>query len=282
MSNIVYEKNVFSTPFLSGYDELKIPIIDPNGNPAWPEIFPIEKIEKIRNTVGDRHFFAQMMLDYVPVEKIRFDPGKIKFYDQDFDIHSCKISEHQITGMAIYWDPSSGRKNADNSVCVLIYRDDKNKLIFIHDILYMVVPETVEYPLAYQCNLAIDFVRRHHGHIISVETNGIGGAFPEIMRVNNSNSGYNVQILPVNNARRKEDRILESIEPLLSTGRLYAHRRITQTPIITEMLAWTPSGSCEHDDGLDAVAGAIMAQSNSVRPISLGFQRYTANTNFKI
>ncbi|MBO4480651.1 MAG: hypothetical protein J5742_03455 [Alphaproteobacteria bacterium] len=282
MSNIVYEKNVFSTPFLSGYDELRIPIINSDGRPVWPEVFPIEKIEKIRKTVGERHFLAQMMLDYVPSDKIRLDPGSIKLYDDDFDIHNSKLGENQITGMAIYWDPSSGRKNSDNSVCVLIYRDDKNMRVFVHDILYMIVPETVEYPLAYQCNQALEFVRRHHGHNIHVETNGIGGAFPEIMRTNNPNSQYKVQILPISNSRRKEDRILDTIEPLLSTGRLYAHRRITQTPLIAEMLAWTPLGSGEHDDGLDALAGAINAHPNVVRPMASTFQRYVANTNFKI
>ena len=280
MSNIVSEKNVFSTPFLSGYDELKIPIIDPDGNPAWPEVFTIDKIEKIRETVGERHFSAQMLLEYVPSEKIRLDPGDIKLYDDDFDVRSCRLGENLITGIAIYWDPSSGRRNADGSVCVIVYRDDKNKKIFIHDILYMVVPDSVEYPLSYQCNLALDFVRRHHGRSISVETNGIGGALPEIMRANITHEQCGIQIRPVNNSRHKQDRILDAIEPLLSTGRLYAHRRITQTPIISEMLGWNPDGGAEHDDGLDAIAGAISIPPIAVHPIGQGL--YTANTRFNV
>ena len=280
MFDIVYEKNVFSTPFLCGYDELKIPIVDSNGNPAWPAVFPIEKIQKIRETVGERHFSAQMMLTYVPADKIRLDPGGIKIYDSDFDMHSCRIGENQITGVAIYWDPSSGRKNADSSVCALVYRDDKAKRVFIHDILYMVVPDEIEYPLSYQCNLVLDFVRRHHGRCISVETNGIGGALPEIMRAGIAHDNSGIQIRPISNSRHKQDRILDAIEPLLSTGRLYAHRRITQTPIMSEMLAWTPTGNTEHDDGLDAIAGAISAQPIGLRPIGHGL--YTANTKFNI
>ena len=280
MSDIVYEKNVFSTPFLAGYDELKIPIIDNAGNPVWPAVFPIDKINKIKETVGERHFLAQMMLEYVPDGRVRLDPGTIKMYDNDFDGRSCKIGDNQITGVGVYWDPSSGRKNADNSVCVLVYRDDKNKRVFIHDILYMVVPDAVEYPLSYQCNLVLDFVRRHRVPSISIETNGIGGALPEIMRTIISRENRGIQIRPVNNSRNKQNRILDAIEPLLNTGRLYAHRRITLTPIISEMLAWTPFGGGEHDDGLDAIAGAIAMQPIAIHPI--GQNVFTANTNFNV
>ena len=46
------------------------------------------------------------------------------------------------------------------------------------------------------------------------------------------------------------------------------------------MLGWTPSGGTEHDDGLDAIAGAISMQPMAVHPIGHGL--YTANTNFNV
>lgn len=282
MSNMIYEKNVFSTPFLSGYSELKIPIVDTDGNSAWPAVFPIERIEKIRETVGDRHFSAQMMLQFVAPDKIRLDPGGIKFYDDDFDPHGCRIGETPITGATIYWDPSGGRRNSDNSVCVIAYRDDRGHRVFIHDITYLVVPDGTEYPLAYQCEHVLSFVRMHRQRTLCVETNGIGAALPEIMRDTIAHAGYEIQIRPITNSRRKEDRILDAIEPLLTTGRLYAHRRITQTPFISEMLAWTPNGDGEHDDGLDAVAGAILCQSVPMRPIGTNVRQFIANTEFKL
>ena len=282
MSNIVYEKNVFSTPFLSGYSELKIPIINPDGNSAWPDVFPISKIDQIRQTVGERHFSAQMMLEFIAPDKIRLDPGGIKLYDDEYDTRTARIGEYLITGACIYWDPSGGRRGADNSVCVMIYRNDDNRCVFIHDIMYMVVPDSVDYPLAYQCDLVLDFVRRHKMRVLAVETNGIGNALPEIMRSTIERAGYSIQIRPITNSRRKEDRIIDAIEPLLSTGRLYAHRRITQTPFISEMLAWSPLGGAEHDDGLDAVSGAISGTPIALHPIGTTLHRYTANTDFKI
>lgn len=282
MSDIVYEKNVFSTPFLYGYSELKIPIIDSAGNSAWPAVFPPEKIEQIRETVGERHFSAQMMLDYISPEKIRLDPGMLHFYTQEFDAHTAHIGEHLISGVAMYWDPSGGRRNSDNSVCALIYRDDKNRRVFIHDIIYVVVPDEIEYPLAYQCEKIINFVRHNNIHQIALETNGIGMALPEIMRDIINRHGGGINLRPITNSRRKEDRILDALEPLMTTGRLFAHTRITQTPFISEMMAWSPMGGCEHDDGLDAVAGAIACLPVPVHPAFFGGTRYTANTDFKI
>ncbi|MBO4582471.1 MAG: hypothetical protein J5714_00235 [Alphaproteobacteria bacterium] len=282
MSNIVYEKNVFSTPFLSGYAELKIPIVDKDGTTAWPAVFPIDKIEKIRKTVGERHFSAQMMLQFVAPDKIRLDPSGIKFYDTDFDPYGCRIGETPITGATIYWDPSGGRRNSDNSVCVIIYRDDRTHHVFVHDMVYLVVPDGVEYPLAYQCERVLGFVRAHRQRTLALETNGIGAALPEIMRETIRRAGYEIQIRPITNSRRKEDRILDAIEPLLTTGRFYAHRRISQTPFLSEMLAWTPIGSSEHDDGLDAVAGAILCSPVPTRAIGTNVRNYIANTDFKL
>lgn len=282
MSSIVYEKNVFSTPFLSGYSELRIPILDDDGNSAWPAVFPPEKIDEIRQTVGERHFSAQMMLNYVSPEKIRLDPGTIHFYEDEFDPHTARIGDNFISGAAIYWDPSGGRKNGDNSVCALIYRDDKSRRVFIHNIIYVVVPDEIDYPLAYQCEKIIEFVRHTRVRQITLETNGMGAALPEIMRDIIKRDGGGINLRPITNSRRKEYRILDALEPLMSTGRLFAHRRITQTPFISEMLAWSPLGGGEHDDGLDAVAGAITCSPMPVhQPIGYG-ARYVANTNFKI
>ena len=282
MSDIVYEKNVFSTPFLSGYMELKIPILDSDGNSAWPALFPVAKINQMREMVGERHFSAQMMLEFVAPDRVRLDPGGIKLYDDEYDMRTARIGEHLITGACIYWDPSGGRRGGDNSVCVMIYRDDNNRCIFIHDIMYITVPENIDYPLAYQCDLVLNFVRRHKMRVLAVETNGIGNALPEIMRNTIERAGYSIQIRPITNSRRKEDRILDAIEPMLSTGRLYAHRRIPQTPFMSEMLAWSPMGGPEHDDGLDAVSGAIMGAPIALHPMGVALNRYTANTDFKI
>ena len=279
---MLYEKNAFSTPFLSGYKILKIPIIDTGGNPAWPELFPIEKIEQMQQTVGARHFSAQMMLEFISPERARLDPGGLHFYDSEFEPRLAKIDEHVISGCMLYWDPSTGRSKRDGSACVLIYRDDKNKRIFIHDILYLTVSDSEPFPLSCQCNTVIEFMRMRNLNRITIETNGIGIGIPEIMHDCALRCGYNIYVNRVSHTKTKSDRILAAIEPVLSTGRLYAHARIQKTPLIAEMIGWSPIGYMGHDDGLDAVAGAIAQVPTPVRPLGHTIQTFTANTNFTI
>lgn len=282
MSSIVYEKFAFSTPFLTGYKEIKIPIVDADGTPAWPEVFPHDKIAELREIVGPRHFSSQMMLEFIPPDRVRLDPGALHIYDADFDVHTARIGEHQITGVSAYWDPSSGRRKSDGSVCVLIYRDDKNRRAFIHDVRYLTVDDADEYPLQRQCDMVLDFLARHGLCRIAIETNGIGNALPEIMRDISAKRGQKISIQHISNSRNKEARILDAIEPMLTTGRLYAHSRISRTPLFAEMMGWSPIGATGHDDGIDAVAGGLTVQANVVRPLANNIAAYRANTNFNV
>lgn len=256
--------------------------MDSAGNPAWPEMFPIEKIKEIENIVGPRHFSAQMMLDYVDEEKIHLDPGALNFYDTGYDNRLSKIGEHTISGACLYWDPSSGRASSDGSVCVLVYRDDKHKTAFVHDIIYMVVDDEDLHPLANQCEKVLSFMQRHKLYRIGIEVNGIGNALPEIMRNVATNQHFPINIIKISNHTKKETRILNALEPMLMSGRLFMHNSIKQTALLSEMLAWTPVGSIEHDDGLDAVAGALSMTPVPVRPLHSGANIIHAQTEFKI
>ena len=251
---MVYKNFSFSTPFLRGYRELKIPIVSADGTPAWPELFPESRISELRDAVGERYFSAQMMLEYIAPMRARLDPDALALYDAEFNAHSATIraiSEwRHCTGT-----PSTGRKKSDGSVCVLIYRDDKMRRIFVHDALYLVVTDDEVHPLARQCETILDFMSRCGLRRICIETNGIGNALPEIMRVAATRRAFSINIQQVTNHKNKESRILDAIEPILTSGRLYAHRRIQSTPLIAEMLGWTPIGGTTHDDGLDALAG---------------------------
>ena len=280
MSDIVYKNFGISTPFLRGFSELKIPIIDSAGNPAWPELFPASRIDALRESVGNRHFLSQMMLEYVDLDKSRLDPGALHFYDAEFDSRMARIGADNITGAALYWDPSGGRKKSDGSVCVLILRDDRSRRAFIHDALYLTVSDDDAHPLAHQCDMVLDFMSGRDMRRIAIETNGIGNALPEIMRDVATRRGANIFVQKIVNNKNKENRILDAIEPLLSTGRLYAHVRVRATPLMSEMLGWAPTGAFAHDDGLDAVAGALSMTPWPVHPVGKTTRLFSANTDF--
>ena len=277
--------NEHSQPFLNGYNVFRLPIIDANGVPAWPSVFPTEKIEELRNIVGPRHFSSQMMLEYISEDKARLDPGALHFYDGEFDARTAKLGidkEFLITGISCYWDPSGGKNNADASVCVLLYRDDKNRRAFIHDVRYLIVDDEDLHPLATQCESVLNFMNQHGTHLIGIEVNGLGNALPEILREVAKKKNQSIVIQKVVNHIRKESRILDTIEPLLTTGRLYANERIRITPLLSEMLGWTPIGATEHDDGLDAIAGALRMTPAPVRALGQTFRPIRAKTEFKI
>ena len=223
-----------------------------------------------------------MMLEFIAPERARLDPDALHLYDDDFDSRRSRIGDHVITGATVYWDPSTAHKKSDASVCVLVYRDDKTKNIFIHDVLYLIVPDNDLHPLARQCEMVLDFMCRHCLGRIYVETNGMGVALPEIMRDVAMRQNRRIHIVPVSNHHNKETRILDSIEPILTTGRMYAHRRIQSTPLISEMIGWAPYGYVGHDDGLDAVAGAICAIPTPVRPLGQSVRPFSANTEFNV
>ena len=242
----------------------------------------MEKIEQMQQTVGPRHFSAQMMLEFVSPERARLDPGGLHFYDDEFEPRNAKIGEYQVSGTVLYWDPSTGRSKRVVSACVLLYRDDQNRRLFIHDILYLTVSDSEQFPLSRQCEMVLDFMRGRGLNRITIETNGIGGGLPEIMRDCAVRRGHNIVVNRVSNNRAKSDRILAAIEPVLSTGRLYAHMRVQKTPLMSEMIGWSPVGYMGHDDGLDAVAGAIAQIPIPVRPLGYAIKTFSANTNFTI
>ena len=280
---MVYEKNAFSTPFLRGYKLLKIPLVNTDGTPAWPELFPLSRIDQLRETVGARHFASQMMLETVSLERARLDPGGLNFYETEFDARTARLGDFNITGMTLYWDPATGRRHRDNSTCVLLYRDDNSRRFFVHDILYLTVSDEELFPLSRQCDMVLDFMSARGLRRITIETNGLGIGLPEIMRDCAVRRGANICVNKKQNNKPKSDRILNAIEPVLSTGRLHAHTRVQNTPLLSEMLGWSPIGANGiHDDGLDAVAGAIADTPIPVRAIGTQIQTFTANTNFKI
>ena len=279
---MVYKNLRFSTPFLRGFRELKIPAISADGVPAWPEMFPVARLDEMRLATGTRYFSAQMMLEFIAPDRARLDPDALNLYESDFDARTARIGEFEITGATVYWDPSTGRKKSDGSVCVLVYRDDKTRKIFIHDAMYLVVPDEELHPLATQCETVLEFMLQHTIRRIYIETNGIGNALPEIIRQLANKRGEAIVVNPVFNNKRKEIRILDAIEPVLTAGRLYANRKVQYTPFVAEMLGWAPIGSAEHDDGLDAVAGAICDTGTVIRPLGQKVCAFKANTNFKV
>ncbi len=251
-------------PFLDGFERLEKPIFTADGDSAWPERFPPDAIERIRRRSGVNKFASQMLLLPVSLVDGRLDADKIIPYAGELSRNGAalKLGRWLLRGLRVWWDPAVGlrdkkrRRAGDGSVAVLL-GDDGEGRFFIHRVLYLSVPPgSEELAGRVQCHELARMLRDYSVPQIHVETNGIGAFLPETLRAVLREEGVATQVVAQRSTQAKVDRILGRIDAPLHDHRLYAHESVVAGPLLAEMRDWRPGGK-GHDDGLDAVAGAI-------------------------
>ncbi len=114
------------------------------------------------------------------------------------------------------------------------------------------------------CRQVAQFARELFLPAVSLETNGLGRFLPGLLRRELAAQGTPCAVIEIASHRAKDQRIVDAFDAVLAAGALAAHRSVWATAFITEMREWQPGGKCR-DDGLDAVAGCLLAQ-----PVRLG------------
>ena len=95
---------------------------------------------------------------------------------------------------------------------------------------------------------------------MTVETNGIGGFAPSVLRAALKQRGLVCGVTEVNAAAQKNKRILEAFEPLILSRMLWVHLSVADGPVPGQMKEWNPAVTNQPDDYLDAGAGAVTDQ----------------------
>lgn len=257
-------------PFLDGFDRLEKPIFTGDGESAWPGRFPPEAIERIRRRSSVNKFASQMLLKPVSLEDGRLDADRLIPYDWELTPPqtarpSFLLGPHRLRSVRVWWDPALGlrdkkrRKAGDGSVAVLLGEDGEGRF-FIHRALYLTVPSGSEEAAgAAQCRELAALVSETGVGLIHLEVNGVGAFLPETLRRTLREQGLStVSVREERSVQAKVDRILGSIDGPLHANLLYAHDSVIAGPLGREMREWRPRGR-SHDDGLDALAGAIAA-----------------------
>ena len=263
--------------FLNGWQQLKLPLLKPEGVSVWPERFGPDQIESLKKKTGPRKFASQMMLEPLSVSESRLDVGRLKFYRGDLDYREVNgrgilsLNDNRLCGCACWWDPAFGSPSGDKSVVACVFFD-KQGTAYVHRILYLTVPEACE-ATSYQCNAVQQFIRDCYIPAIHLETNGIGKFLPALLRQTLARTGTPCAVIEETSRRNKSERILSALDAPLMNGSLWVHESIQSTPFLQEMQDFKPNGTC-HDDGLDAVAGCL-----SVEPVRLQKQRGTIIKN---
>lgn len=259
--------------FLNGYRRLKLPVLR-DGESIWPERFTRADLER-RKAQGLNRFRSQMMLEPVNIAEGRLNPALLQRYSGDLayrkEINRLELQGRRLVSCSAFWDPAFG--GHDHSVLAIVYADEEGE-IWLYRTLYL-KPGGAEDEATSQSQQVADAVRECHVPGVTVEINGIGKFLPQILRRELARARVPCAVIEHSSRHAKEVRILEAFETVMAARMLHAHDSVFATPFITEMQEWRPGKSGGHDDGLDAVAGALALQ-----PVRLRAEIFSGRRNW--
>lgn len=267
--------------FLEGFRRLELPLLDAEGNSAWPERFSRSRIEDIRRRSGPAKFESQMMLRPRNFAIGRLDPDALRCYQGELNYsegnHEATLflEGRRLVSASCWWDPSYGAPDkGDASVVAVVFTDDQGDY-WLHRIRYLnhdpALVEQVD-EASQLCRQVAAFARALYLPAITIETNGLGRFLPGLLRREIANAGIRCAVVEKTASRQKDLRIIDAFEAVLAAGRLHAHQSVLASPFVAEMRDWQPGGK-GRDDGLDAVAGCLLNE-----PVRLYRRPPDANT----
>jgi len=245
------------------------PLVNKDGESAWPERFSDADIARIKNATGPNKFTSQMMLRPVNIAEGRLNPAALQFYNDELDytpqLRTLYIGQRKMISASAFWDPAFGSHKGDHSVLAVLFGDEAGNY-FLHHMEYIKLSSADERDEAtQQCGIIAKLAQRFMLPAITVEINGIGRFLPNILRNVLSQENVPTSVIEQVSSVAKETRILEAFDALLAAKRLYVHEDVRKTPFLMEMREWRPDSAKGHDDGLDAAAGAIAAQPDRLK-----------------
>ncbi len=280
--------------FLDGFSRLVVPILNEDGDSAWPERYGPDTIEQIKTDTGPNKFDSQMMLKAVNIMDGRLNPDLLHYYDAGLDyareINTLFIGQNKMVGASCWWDPAFGSAGGDSSVLAIIFGDQGGNY-FLHHLAYITVDtQSKDDEATQQCRKVAQLVKEFHVPSMTVEINGIGRFLPNILRNELALAKAPCRVREFSNKRAKDIRILEGFDAVMAAQRLYVHSSVTHTPFVNEMREWQPGKTKCRDDGLDAVAGALSLQPDRLDRIQgkggyswhKGAQIHTAKSEFNV
>ena len=263
-------------PLTQGFEALRLPVLDAAGRSAWPERFSLAHIDRLRRKAGADRFAAQMLLRPVDVEPGRLPAHGLRRHDGELEWREAQgqpqlwLEGRRMVSASAWWDPAfgngQGAGRGDGSVVAAVFVDAEGGL-WVQRVLYLEPGPAGEAggdAAGAQCRQVADLMAALHLPSLRIETNGLGRFLPGLLRRELARRRQAGAVLEVTSRTAKQARILAAFEAPLAAGLLSAHSSVWAGPFLTELRDWRPGGA-GHDDGLDAVAGAIAAE-----PVRLG------------
>lgn len=243
-------------------------LVDCYAGSAWPERFTMKEMEKRRKeTKTINEWDSQYQLHSKPITQIRLDPEKLVPYDVEPKIRiankiaSLWLGDVRIVSMSFRWDPSSAKANSDDSTIALLMQDEYGRR-YIHRTVSL-EGEVAKFTedgrkiIGGQVYQICDLVQQFNVPRIVIETNGIGGFAPSVLKAALKQRKLTCGVTEENAVINKQKRILEAIEGPLSSNMLWAHTSVIDGPAWDQMKDFNPAVNNQTDDHIDAIAGAI-------------------------
>lgn len=270
-------------------------LLDVYADALWADRFTSEVMEQRRkecNTVNE--WDSQYQLHAKPIGEIRLDPDRLIPYSEEVTWHQANghttmmLGEKRIISATLKLDPSSGKTKSDISAVALVLQDENGKLYWHRSVALtgeIAVTENKGQIIGGQAYQLADIVEEFKLPFIIVETNGIGGHVPSILRSVFKKRNIYCGVRELHETQNKNKRILGTLEAPLLSGYLYAHQSILKlhgqdSPQVKEMRLFDPSVTNNRDDYVDSLAGAIAAE-----PIRIGthnhYPTYKHNNNWQ-
>lgn len=265
--------------FLEGFEREAFPIRDADGKPAWATRYGEKEIAELERRSGPIKFASQMMLVPVAPENCRFDAAKLLRYSGEVEYREAQgrtslwLEGRRLASIRVWWDPAFARTaKSDRNAIVALYQDEAGGY-WLHRVEYfghdaeLAARDPDDNAAADQlCRTAARFAHSVGAPMITVEENGLGLMLPDLLRKALKPIDPTIGVTARHTSVAKGARIL-ALDVPLAAGRLHAHVSVCDGPFLEELRNWSPLGkSSQSDDGLDAVASAILAEPTRLGP----------------
>lgn len=243
-------------------------LIDCYAGCAWPERFSRAELQRRRRSCRTvNEWDSQYQLHSKPVSEVRLDPDRIIPYEVEPVIRyankvaSMWLGSAKIVGMSARWDPSSGKVDSDVSAFGLVLQDEYGRR-YLHRVIGL-TGEVAEFApdakkiTGGQVAQICEMVEKYKIPRITVETNGIGGFAPAVLKAALKQRKLICGVSEQPSVSNKNLRILEAFEPVISSQMLWAHSQVLDGPLWDQMRDFSPDTKNQADDYIDVSAAAI-------------------------
>lgn len=259
-------------PFLGGCEVLRVPVVDATGVYAWPEKFSPEVLSAVKHRTGNAAFRSQMLLQPVNLHAARLNHELVQVYDEmviyNREVQELFIGAQKMVSACAWWDPSLGKEKSDGSVLAIVYTDARGHA-WVQRVLYLQDYLRGDMSAQAQCESVAKILKEYHVPAVGLETNGIGGFLPKMLREEIVRARCGCSMRAIHSTEKKSARILRAFDVMMAARMLHVHAEVMRTRFATEMRDWRPDARGDHDDGLDAVAGALSMEPMRLPPMEM-------------